>query len=293
MAASSGPEGVLPVDKPAGPTSHDVVRAVRRALGERRVGHTGTLDPFATGLLLVVLGPATRLAEYFAPLTKHYTAVMRLGAATDTDDATGILIAESDWTGVDAVALERAVRTQEGTILQRPPAYSAKKVAGRRAYEAARRGEARTLEAVEVHVHSIRITHVALPDVRLEIECSAGTYIRAIARDLGEALGTHAHLVELRRLRIGSFEVAGAVPLDTLDAERIRAACVAPLDALSHLFRIEVDAASAALLLRGVALMHDGAVPEGPIALAHAGRLIAIAEAVHGRLQPRKVFADG
>jgi tRNA pseudouridine55 synthase len=286
-------EGVLPVDKPAGPTSHDVVRAVRRVLEMRRVGHTGTLDPFATGLLLVVLGRATRLAEYFSALPKHYSAVMRLGAATDTDDATGTVIAASDrWRAVDTAALERAAMTQTGTIRQRPPAYSAKKVGGQRAYDAARRGEERILESVDVHVSALRITRVALPDVQLEVECSAGTYIRAIARDIGDVLGTHAHLVELRRERIGSFAVADAVPLDALDPVRIRAACIPPLEALAHLPRVAVDATAEAALSRGLAVPLAGPSPGGPVVASREGRLIAIAEVVDGMLQPRKVFAD-
>jgi tRNA pseudouridine55 synthase len=286
--------GVLPVDKPAGPTSHDAVAAVRRALGIRQVGHTGTLDPFASGLLLVCIGPATRLAEYFAPLPKRYLATMRLGEATDTDDRTGTVVSSSDgWRALGREAVERALAAQVGTIAQLPPAYSAKKVDGERMYAAARRGEAVERAPSTVTIHGIRVLSVDLPDVTFEVECGTGTYIRAIARDVGEALGVGAHLVELRRTGIGPHAVEGAVPMDALgDEARVRAALLSPADAVAHLPRVEVDEAGEAELRHGRPVDARGGEQGGPVALVSAcGDLLAIGEREGGLVRPRKVFA--
>lgn len=286
--------GVLPVDKPVGPTSHDAVAAVRRALRTREVGHTGTLDPFASGLLLICLGPATRLAEYLTGLPKTYVATMRLGETTDTDDLTGDVVSVSlAWQGIDAAAVEAALASQLGTIEQLPPIFSAKKVGGERMYAAARRGEAVERKPSTVTVHSIRLLSVDLPDVEFEVECGAGTYIRAIARDVGEMLGVGGHLRALRRTRVGTHSVEGAVPIDALgDEDRVRAATIAPLDAVSHLPRVVVDEAGIAALRHGRAVPAADDVPEArPLALASAeGELLAIAERAGGEVRPRKVF---
>ena len=290
--------GVLPVDKPAGPTSHDAVAAVRRALRTRQVGHTGTLDPFASGLLLVCVGPATRLAEYLTGLPKTYVATMRLGEAMDTDDLTGEIVSSSDaWRDLDPADIEAALMKQVGTIRQIPPMYSAKKVDGERMYAAARRGETVERKAATVTIYSIRVLSVDLPDVEFEVECGAGTYIRAIARDAGEALGVGGHLRALRRTRVGSHSVDGAVPLGQLgDEARVRAAMLSPLAAVSHLPRVAVDERGAAALSHGRAVpVADDAVPEGePVALASAeGALLAIGERFGGEVRPRKVFPAG
>src|SRR5690606_5028509 len=174
-------EGVLPVDKPAGPTSHDVVAQARRALGERRIGHTGTLDPFASGLLLLCVGRATRIAEYLTDMPKAYRATMRLGAATDTDDATGSVVAESDaWRTLDDATIRAAFAAEAGRRPQRPPAYSAKKIAGERAHRLARRGEIVELPDVDIEVHAIEVIAIALPEITFHVRCSSGTYIRSI-----------------------------------------------------------------------------------------------------------------
>ena len=300
MAGKSGggaaPNGVLPVDKPVGPTSHDAVAAVRRALQTREVGHTGTLDPFASGLLLVCLGRATRLAEYLTGLPKTYVATMRLGEATDTDDLTGEVIASSDaWRSLSAGAVEEALRAQVGTIQQLPPSYSAKKVGGERMYAAARRGEAVERKPVAVTIHAIRVLRVDLPEVEMEVECGAGTYIRAIARDAGEALGVGGHLRALRRTRVGPHTVDRAVTLDALgDADRVRAAMLSPLDAVAHLPRVVVDEEGIAALGYGRALPAAADTPEHvPLALASAGgELLAIGERAGEVLKPRKVFVS-
>lgn len=295
MMGSGAPNGVLPVDKPAGPTSHDAVAAVRRALRTREVGHTGTLDPFASGLLLVCLGRATRLAEYLTGLPKTYLATLRLGEATDTDDLTGEVIASSDaWRSLSREQVEDALRAQVGTIQQLPPSYSAKKVGGERMYAAARRGEAVERRPVAVTVYAIRVLRVDLPDVDFEVECGAGTYIRAIARDVGAALGVGGHLRALRRTRVGAHAVDGAVPLDALgDAGRVRAALLSPLAAVAHLPRVDVDEAGIAALRHGRALPASDDAPAGtPLALASAeGELLAIGERIDNIIRPRKVFA--
>ena len=288
-----GPDGVLPVDKPVGPTSHDAVARVRRALNTRQVGHTGTLDPFASGLLLVCVGAATRLAEYLTGMPKTYVATLRLGEATDTDDLTGEVVAASDgWHAVSAEAIEAALTAQVGTILQVPPAYSAKKVDGERMYAAARRGEEVVRTAVPVTIYAIRVLRIALPEVEFEVECGAGTYIRAIARDVGMALGVGGHLRALRRTRSGPHAVEAAVPLDALgDADRVRAAMLTPLQAVAHLPRVEVDGDGIAALRHGRAVPAAADTPgDGPVAIAAAGELLAIGARDGDWVRPRKVF---
>lgn len=295
VAALAVRGGVLPVDKPEGPTSHDAVAAVRRALGSRQVGHTGTLDPFASGLLLVCFGPATRLAEYLTPLPKTYRATLRLGEATDTDDLTGEVLARSDaWRGLPEERVREALTARVGVVEQLPPRFSAKKVGGERMYAAARRGEEVERKPVPVVIHRVEVLEVRLPEVDFEVECGSGTYIRAIARDAGEALGAVAHLRRLRRTRVGPHGVEGAVPLDALgDAERVLAAALSPAAAVAHLPRAEVDAAGAAAIGHGRAVPAPADVPEGvPVAvLGPGGALLAVGERAGDRLQPRKVLA--
>jgi tRNA pseudouridine55 synthase len=286
--------GVLPVDKPEGPTSHDVVSAARRALRMRRIGHTGTLDPFASGLLLLCLGPATRLAEFLTPLPKTYRATMRLGAATDTDDLTGEVIRSSDaWRSITEADVRSALRTQVGTLQQLPPFFSAKKVGGERMYAAARRGDPVERTPSRVTVHGIELLAVELPDVTFDVECSSGPYIRAIARDAGEVLGVGGHLRALRRTASGRFHVRDAVPLDRLaDADAVRAALVEPLQALTHLPCVELSEAQARDVAHGRSVAAAEALPPGTtVALASAGGgLLAVGEAAEGVVQPRKVF---
>jgi len=286
--------GILPVDKPEGPTSHDVVAAARRALRIRRIGHTGTLDPFASGLLLLCLGPATRLAEYLTPLPKTYRATMRLGEATDTDDRTGEVIHRSDgWRALDADRIRAALDAQTGVLQQVPPRFSAKKVGGERAYAAARRGEDVERRPSTVTVHRMEVLRIDASEVEFEVECSSGTYIRAIARDAGEALGVGAHLLTLRRTGNGSFRAADAVPVDRLaDEDRVRDALVSPAAALAHLPQVRVDAEGAAAVGQGRAFATAVDVPAGePIAvLAANGDLVAVGEVRSGLLHPRKVF---
>jgi tRNA pseudouridine55 synthase len=285
--------GVLPVDKPAGPSSHDVVAAARRALGERRIGHTGTLDPFATGLLLLCVGPATRLAEFLTGLDKRYEAAARLGIATDTLDDTGAVVSETDrWQALDPARIRAAFEEQAGPLSQRPPVYSAKKVGGRRAYEMAREGQAVRPDPVDVVVHELDVTHIDPPFVRFRMHCSSGTYVRAIARDAGEALDVGAHLTALRRTAIGSFVVDDALAPDRLeDAAAVDDALISPLDALSHLPVVSIDADEVRKVGHGQALSPGGRVQSGLVVLASDGALVAIAEADARAIRPRKVFA--
>jgi tRNA pseudouridine55 synthase len=220
--------GVLAVDKPAGPTSHDVVAAARRALGTRRVGHFGTLDPFASGLLVLGIGPATRLAPFCVEHPKTYRATVRLGARSDTDDSEGA-IEEVAVPGIpDISAIEKACAAWEGSVLQVPPVYSAKHVSGERAYALARAGRAVTLEAVRVRIDSIRIERYAWPKLEILVRCGPGTYLRALARDLGEQLGTGGLCAALRRLASGPYLVEEALPWGGLTDPPAACAAVKP-----------------------------------------------------------------
>jgi tRNA pseudouridine55 synthase len=216
-------DGVLVVDKPAGPTSHDIVDRARRVLGTRRVGHTGTLDPFATGVLPLCLGRGTRLARFLTAGEKAYRARLRLGFATTTDDLTGEPLGPPRAVDLRAAALESALRGLVGDLDQVPPAFSARQVGGQRLYELARRGEAVARAASPISVYALELVARGEDTLDLDVRCSAGTYVRALARDLGERLGCGAHLVSLRRTRSGGFGLEHAVAGDSFAgaAERV------------------------------------------------------------------------
>ena len=286
--------GILPVDKPAGPTSHDIVALARRTLGERRIGHTGTLDPFASGLLLLCVGPATRLAEYLTALPKRYEATLVLGIATDTDDDQGRAVGEPrDHSGVDRAAVEAALAGQRGEILQVPPQFSAKRVEGERMYDVARRGGSVELDPVPVTISRLEITRFAPPAVDFEVECSTGTFIRAIARDVGVALGVGAHLTRLRRTRIGGWRVEDAVAADRLgERDAVLHALVPPADALRHFPTQVLDAADARAVRNGVEIPARIEPTDGPVALVDPdGSLVAVGSHRGATIHPRKVFA--
>lgn len=285
-------DGFLPVDKPRGPTSHDVVAVARRALGTRRVGHTGTLDPFASGLLVLCVGRATRLAEFFTGLDKRYEAVVRLGVATETADPEGEVVAESDaWRELDRPKVENALSGLRGSILQVPPAYSAKKVGGVAAHRLARRGVAVDLPPQPVTIHALDVTFFRPPELGLEIHCSSGTYVRAVARDLGDALGVGAHLTALRRTAVGSFPVTGALALDDLSVpERVSESWIGPLQALAHMPRVQVDAAGAGEVSHGRTVPCPEAAEASPAVAARGNELVAVGDVKDGRFRPRKVF---
>jgi tRNA pseudouridine55 synthase len=274
------------VDKPAGPTSHDVVQRVRRALGTRAVGHTGTLDPFASGLLVVLVGRATRLARFVEAQPKTYLGTARLGLATDTDDRTGTPLGPPvDVAGIAEDRVVAALAALQGEQQQRPPRYSARHVDGERSYRLARRGIAAELPATPVTVHRIELVSYAPPELAFRITVSAGTYVRALARDLGARLGVGAHLTALRREAVGALRIEDAVPLERVDASALRP----PGAALGHLPTRELDEPGRLAVSHGRALpVEPGA--SGDVALLHAGRLVAVARADDGWLRPSVVL---
>lgn len=286
--------GVVVVDKEAGWTSHDVVARVRRIVGQRRVGHAGTLDPGATGVLLVGLGRATRLLRFLTPLPKTYTAEIVLGTATHTLDDQGEVIGTWDMSEVTMLDVVAAAATLTGDIEQVPPMVSAVKVGGRRLHELARRGQEVERRPRPVTVHRFAVAPAGGPGVyRAEITCSSGTYVRVLAADLGTLLGGGAHLRRLRRTAIGPFTEDEARTLDRLDA----GAVLSPARALRHLDAVEVSPEMAALVARGLPLdrVPLGATGEGPWALVDgAGRLLAVYEATEtDRIRPAVVLAPG
>ncbi len=210
-------DGALIIDKPAGITSHDVVRRVRRLLGIRRVGHLGTLDPFATGVLVMLLGKATRLARFYDDRLKSYEGVIRFGLSTRTYDFTGEPASEQTTAALDPEELRAAFRSFRETITQMPPPFSAKKIGGVPAYRKARRGETVELTPVEVTIHDLELTRIEGMDVGFSTRVSPGTYIRSLAHDLGQKLGIGAHLTALRRTASGEFDESMAVSLERLD----------------------------------------------------------------------------
>lgn len=278
-------DGFVLVDKPGGMTSHDAVAVVRRRLGGMRAGHTGTLDPLATGLLVVLLGAATRLARYVPAEPKVYEATIAFGQETDTDDARGVATRTAPLPDEDDV--RAAIGGLTGSFSQVPPAYSAKQVDGQRAYRAARRGADLELRAVPVTVTSWELLEWSEGALSARITCSAGTYVRALARDLGRTCGSAAHLAALRRSTIGPFRVADAVVPGDVTQGRVRP----PVEVLVGMPRVLLDGADAELVRHGRPVA--GRV-EGTVAalLAPGDRLVAVAEQGDGKLQPRVVLAD-
>lgn len=280
-------DGLLLVDKPAGVTSHDVVDIARRSLRTRRIGHAGTLDPFATGLLVLLVGHATRLLPYLTGEPKVYKATIAFGAETDTDDVTGSVTRTAALPQVSRV--REAIPVLTGEIEQTPPAYSAKQVEGRRAYAAARRGESLTLAPVRVVVHGWDVRELSSERLDAEITCAGGTYIRALARDLGRLSESAAHLSVLRRTRSGPFDVADAVTVETLRAE-----AATPLPALAgvpHLAMVSLSAPAAAHVRQGRTVPASG--NEHTAALVDpSGALVAIAERSSSSWQPRVVLPN-
>jgi tRNA pseudouridine55 synthase len=300
-------DGVLVVAKPIGPTSHDVVGLVRRLAATKRVGHGGTLDPFASGVLPVFLGKATRLVEYHLADRKRYRATVCFGASSTTDDLEGALTPAAG-PAPERAAVEAALDRFRGEIEQRPPAYSAIKVAGRRAYAMARAGQAVELATREVTIQAIEIVDwdeatPGEPVAIVDVECSAGTYIRALARDLGEAVGSAAYLGALIRTASGAFTLAEAVALDDVraaaaDGPEALAARLLPVDAGLDLPIVAVPDAALVAIGRGQAIgvpAGAGTLPaDRPLRLVDEhGRLVAIARLAGTRLAPDKVLLDG
>ena len=276
------------VAKPAGPTSHDIVDMARRALDEKRIGHLGTLDPFAKGLLVLLVGRATRLAPFAAEWAKSYDGVIRLGVTTDTDDLTGQVVATAPWTGITPAQLADVVGRFRGTYEQTPPAYSAVKVAGERAYRRARRGETVALEPRAVDIRELEIVEATPPDLQFRAVVSAGTYIRSLARDIGAALGCGAHLAALRRTAVGPLRLEDAIAPDGVTWQAVRDASIL----VAHMPRREVDKKERDAVLHGRPLKSEPvADTRYPVALFDGDELLAVAEPVGELLKPRVVVA--
>jgi tRNA pseudouridine55 synthase len=284
---AQSPGGILLVDKPAGMTSHDVVARVRRSTRQRRVGHMGTLDPFATGLLVVLVGRGTRLIPYVNGEPKVYEATIRFGAETDTDDLTGAITREAP--PPDDASIAEGIPRLTGTIEQLPPAYSAKQVAGQRAYDAARKGKPLELAPVQVTVHDWKLLGRNGADLGVRVTCGSGTYIRALARDLGRLTGSAAHLAALRRTRSGDFDVARAVGMEEINLGDVP--LIPLVDAIPMLPRRMLDAAELGRVLHGNSI--DAREEQGKVALLDdQGALVAIAEREGRELRPRVVLRD-
>lgn len=306
--------GVLVVDKPIGMTSHDVVQVVRKGTNIRRAGHTGTLDPRASGVLVILIGPAVRLSEFVSASDKRYQAIVRLGAATDTYDADGRIISTAPVDNIREEHFDEALQSFVGDIDQTPPPYSAVKVQGRKAYDMARKGEEVDLAPRRIHVYSLELLEWASPEAVIDVYCSSGTYVRSLAHDLGKKLGCGAHLVGLRRTKSGRFTLRDAVPL-----QKLREAfedgnwyqyLIPAAEALSDWPALEltqeqvesirhghrVTAPEDALLESDVPIRRPrGADPNAPQmirGISEQGELVALLELVpeSGEWQPKKVF---
>ena len=293
-AVPGAPEGALVVDKPAGPTSHDVVAVARRALGQPRIGHTGTLDPLATGVLPLLLGRATRLAQFLASSDKTYLATVQFGQATSSYDAAGEPVGPSQPVTLDPDVVEGNLARFRGRQWQMPPAVSAKKVSGHRAYDLARRDQPVELAAVEVEVTELTLVGCAEARAQLRVTCSAGFYVRSLAHDLGRVLGVGAHLAGLRRERSGRFTLAESVGLDRLASTPATvASLVRPMaDLLPDWPAITVSEADVARIGHGQALeVTTAAAPGRPSGgrvrlIDQFGHLVALAEERTGLLHP-------
>jgi tRNA pseudouridine55 synthase len=292
--------GVLVVDKPVGLTSHDVVQIVRKGTNIRRAGHTGTLDPRASGVLVILIGPAVRLSEYVSASDKRYQAVVRLGASTDTYDADGRIISTSPVDKVTEEQFEDALQSFVGEIEQVPPPYSAVKIKGRKAYEMAREGEDIDLAPRRIKVYSLELLEWAPPEAVIDVYCSSGTYVRSLAHDLGEKLGCGAHLIGLRRTKSGRFTLRDAVPL-----RRLREAfedgnwyqfLIPAAEALSDWPAIELTQEQVEAIRHGHRISSEDTGIESGVdmvrGVSEQGELVALLEMVPeaNEWQPKKVF---
>lgn len=312
-------DGVLNIDKPAGPTSHDIVLRVRRILGEKRVGHAGTLDPMATGVLVVCIGKATRIVEYLVAQEKEYVAEMALGRTTTTQDATGEELSASDSSFVTREIVEEVLPRFTGRIMQIPPMVSAVKHQGKRLYELARKDIEVERKPREVTVYSVEITSFTCkpddrgeldgqghpcprPIVGLRVVCSSGTYIRTLCADIGEALGVGGYMQSLVRTRVGRFDLERATQLDELEraaAESRADDLIIPMDeALSDIPAVTADRMQSGLIVHGGAIPSALSAPDGTLVRVRSdsGELLAVGR-VHPRevgsvVTPEKVFAE-
>ena len=290
-----GPDGILVVDKPAGMTSHDVVDRVRAALGTRKVGHAGTLDPDATGILVMGVGLATRFLSYAQAGSKRYLATARFGVVTSTQDASGDVIEERDVV-LERTDIEGILDRFRGEIDQIPPMVSAVKVGGQRLHRLARKGKEVERDARRVKIHSLGLLDYEPgppPMASFDVTCSSGTYVRTLVHDIGEALGCGAHLASLRRVASGGFTETDAVRLDAVSVESLR-----PLtDAVKDIFSFEVDEPAVKLVANGRPINLFGAALPGvddgdDVAIVHGGRLLGVYKKKGERLLAERVVAS-
>jgi tRNA pseudouridine55 synthase len=309
-------DGVLIIDKPEGFTSHDVVARVRKILRIKRIGHTGTLDPFATGVLVVMIGRATRLAQFLDKDKKGYEAIVRLGYSTDTGDRTGVRNSEDRRQGIELKRkdLENVLALFLGETEQTPPMYSAKKIDGKKLYELARKGIEVERKPVRVNIYELEIcpqpggetfalNEDGTADLKIKVLCSAGTYIRVLAEDIGKKLKTGAHLAELRRTRAGKFELSRAVTLEKLaeivEQEKLNEVLIPMNEAVSHLSAVKLSGEDITRAARGIKIAAEGEFAGGQFVRMcdEEKNLVAIGayDKVTKKLQPSIVFmsADG
>lgn len=289
--------GLLVIDKPRGVSSHDVVRRVRRLCGTRRVGHGGTLDPLATGVLVVAVGEGTRVLQFFLDEDKAYRATFRLGEVTDTQDSEGTVLSTAPFDGVTPAQVEEACAAMVGTIEQIPPMYSALKKDGVPLYKLARQGQEVERQARVLQIRSLKVCEIDLPSVTIEVECSKGTYIRTLCHDIGAALGCGAHLTALRRIASGRFTEAQAAGLDALEAlaaEGGQLPLLGPAEALQGWPGVEVSEEAARRLRDGVPpTLEEAPAVQGlgegrQVLLLESGRLLAVARFAPSRQKERR-----
>lgn len=287
--------GVLVVDKPVGLTSHEVVQIIRRGTNIRRAGHTGTLDPRASGVLVVLIGPAVRLSEYVSASDKRYQAVIQLGTATDTYDADGQILS-TNLVNISEDEFEEALQSFVGEIEQVPPPYSAVKIKGRKAYDMARKGEDVDLAPRKITVYSLELLEWAPPEVVIDVYCSSGTYIRSLANDLGKMLGCGAHLVGLRRTKSGRFTLRDAVPLrklrEAFDNGTWYQYLIPAAEALSDWPAIELTAEQIEAIRHGHRIPAEAGIGKLARGISPQGELVALMEfdPTANEWQPKKVF---
>jgi tRNA pseudouridine55 synthase len=285
--------GFIVVDKPSGMTSHDVVNIVRRITCQKRAGHTGTLDPFATGVLPLALGEATKAIPFLDEACKEYSAVMKLGETTDTQDCTGNAVAHGEWRNITPDDLNRVVSAFKGRISQLPPMFSALKYKGVPLYKLARRGDEVIRNPREIEVFSLVIDRIDFPLVAFTVRCSRGTYVRTLAHDMGGELGCGAHLVRLQRIASGQFHLGGAYSLDRLASLArdggMDDAVVSAYDSLAHLIDLKVIESGREKVAHGIvpqpddfATQPEALCPGTLVRISFEKRLLAVAEAVQG-----------
>jgi tRNA pseudouridine55 synthase len=282
-------DGILIIDKPVDWTSHDVVGKLRKLLRTKRIGHTGTLDPFATGVLVMLIGKATRLAQFLDKDVKEYEAVIQFGFETDTGDLTGTETVKGTKDNVSAAEIELVLNDFRGQISQIPPMYSAKKVDGRKLYELARQGVEIERKPVNITIYNLELLETNGTTAKIKVACSAGTYIRTLAEDIGRKLEICGHLISLRRIRAGKFEISQAIKLEEAENTEL----ISMNDAVSHLFSVEISAAEIIDLGHGKKLFRELNIGNKTVRITdEAKNLLAIGsyEDEEKAIQPRIVF---